>query len=135
MGRAVRGAVRRGKRLIADERLRAELELCDRWGIPHSQFKGAGTGRWTARDREKALAYRAYQRTVCPQCGTRESDWDPDLGGDPYAYVAQVHKCWGCEELQARQKEIPEGAAGAGLKVVLLPASVAAALDVQQSLT
>lgn len=72
---------------------------------------------------------------MCPQCGTRESDWDPDLGGDPYAYEASVHKCWGCEEIQHAQKRIPDGDAAAGLKVVLLPASVAAALNVQNALT
>jgi hypothetical protein len=72
---------------------------------------------------------------VCPQCGTREADWDPDLGGDPYAYLASVHKCFGCEEIQRAQKDIPDGSAAAGLKVVLLPASVAAAIDVQNALT
>ncbi|MEU6925461.1 hypothetical protein [Streptomyces sp. NPDC046631] len=72
---------------------------------------------------------------MCPQCGTRESEWDPDLGGDPYAYVASSRRCFGCEEIQRVQKHIPDGQAGAGMKVVLLPASVAAALDMQQHLT
>lgn len=72
---------------------------------------------------------------MCPHCGTRESEWDPDLGGDPYAYVAQVRKCFGCEEIQQRQKSIPESAAASGMKVLLLPASVAAAEQVIQDLT
>ncbi|KIF66286.1 hypothetical protein HY68_36915 [Streptomyces sp. AcH 505] len=120
--------------MIADDGLRKELELCDRWGIPHSLFRGAGDGRWTARDRAKALAYQEYQRSVCPQCGTREADWDPDLGGDPYAYEASTHMCFGCEEVARVQKEIPDGPASAGMKVVLLPASIVAALRVQEEL-
>ena len=102
--------------------------------MPHSQFKGAGDGTWTPKDRAKALAYQAYQRTLCPQCGTRESEWDPDLGGDPYAYVASTRKCFGCEEIGREQQHIPDGAAGAGMKVMLLPASVAAAIEIQQHL-
>lgn len=116
-----------GKRLIADERLRTELELCHQWGIPHSQFRGIGDGTWTDRDRAKALAYREYQRSVCPQCGTRESEWvdDHDMAVD--AYIAVSHKCLGCEEIALKQGEIPEGKEGAGMKVLLLPPSVRAA--------
>jgi hypothetical protein len=69
---------------------------------------------------------------VCTQCGTRESEWDPEFGGDPYAYAAAARKCFGCEEIQREQQRIPAGAAGAGMKVVLLPASVVAAIEVQQ---
>ncbi|WP_392892339.1 hypothetical protein [Streptomyces sp. LN699] len=72
--------------------------------------------------------------TLCPQCGTRESEWDPDLGGDPYACIASTRKCFGCEEIGRQHQHIPDGAAGAGMKVVLFPASVAAAIDVQQHL-
>ncbi|MFE6126724.1 hypothetical protein ACFQ6Q_00405 [Streptomyces sp. NPDC056437] len=71
---------------------------------------------------------------MCPQCGTREDEWDPDLGGDPYAYTAQARKCFGCEEIHLRQKEIPENAS-AGMKVLLLPASVVAAQEVEEALT
>ncbi|MFH8745749.1 hypothetical protein ACH4GK_00600 [Streptomyces rimosus] len=46
-----------GKRLIADAQLRAELELCDRYRIPHSFFLGVGDGRWSETDRAKALAF------------------------------------------------------------------------------
>ncbi|MFE4915800.1 hypothetical protein ACFRCX_30310 [Streptomyces sp. NPDC056652] len=71
---------------------------------------------------------------MCPQCGTRDAEWDPDLGGDPYAYTAVGHKCWGCEEIQREQKEIPDGAAGAGMKALLLPTSVLAAQEVEAAL-
>ncbi|MFF3951383.1 hypothetical protein ACFYYN_42340 [Streptomyces sp. NPDC001902] len=38
-----------GKRLTSDPGFRAEMELCHSYGIPHSQFTGAGDGRWTVR--------------------------------------------------------------------------------------
>lgn len=98
-------------------------------------FRGSGDGTWTARDRAKALAYADYQRTVCPQCGTRESDWIDDAGQYTDAYVAVTHKCFGCEEIAGKQKEVPEGQAGAGMKVLLLPAPVWAAQQVADELT
>ena len=107
-GRDPRGP---GKRLIRDERLRRELELCDRWGIPHSQFRGIGDGRWTERDRQKALAWLDYQKTVCPQCGTRYDDWDHGGDGDKQA------------ELGA------DGESPHGMKVGLVPVAAKAALD------
>lgn len=136
MGRAAGDTARRGKRLISDVRLRTELELCDRWGIPHSVFRGIGDGTWTARDRAKALAYREYQRTVCPQCGTRDAEWDETAGGDENAYVAATHKCVGCEVIADKQAELPtEGQAARGMKVYLLPSAVHAALQAQRELT
>jgi len=135
MERAVRDPHGRGKRLITDGRLRNELALCRQYRIPHSQFLGVGDGTWTERDRAKALAYETFLRSVCPQCGTRESEWLDDENGDyQEAYVAISHKCFGCEEIAAKQAEIPEGKAGAGMKVLLLPASVHAAQQVLEEL-
>ena len=125
--RAVRGPHGYGKRLTADARLRNELALCRQYGIPHSQFKGVGNGTWTERDRAKAQAYEEYLRGICPQCGTRESEWTDDEGDYQDAYIAVTHKCFGCEEIAMKQKEIPEGQAGGGLKVLLLPAHIHAA--------
>lgn len=123
----------RGKRLIADERFRTELELCDRWGIPHSLFLGAGDGTWTARDRDKALAYRNYQRSLCPQCGTRHDDWDHGGDDEEDAYAVSVQKCVGCEVIADKQQELEkQGGALNGLKIALVPASVQAAITVQQ---
>lgn len=96
---------------------------------------GVGTGTWTERDRAKALAYEQHLRSACPQCGTRESEWTDDEGDYQEAYVATTHKCFGCEEIAARQSEIPEGKAGAGMKVLLLPASVIAAQQVLEEMT
>lgn len=106
---------------------RAELELCDRWGIPHSRFRG-GDGRWTRLDRAKALAYRDYQRSVCPQCGTRAEEWQDDED----AYAATVQKCPGCEVIADTQAGLPQSEHG--LKVGLIPASVRAALDAERAL-
>ncbi|WP_435606725.1 hypothetical protein [Streptomyces ardesiacus] len=134
MERAKRGPHGRGKRLTTDDRLRNELALCKEYRIPHSQFLGVGDGTWTPRDRLKALAYEDWLRGVCPHCGTRESEWVDDQGHYQEAYVAVTHKCFGCEEITQRQSEIPEGKAGAGMKVLLLPASVHAAQQVLDQL-
>ncbi|MFJ8677215.1 hypothetical protein [Streptomyces sp. NPDC093589] len=124
-----------GKRLTTDARLRSELELCKEYGIPHSQFRGIGDGTWTARDRDKALALRDYQRTVCPQCGTRAEDWDQ--GGDDDtedAYVAVTHRCVGCQVIADKQADVHEGSSSHGVKVLLIPASVHAATEVMRQL-
>lgn len=71
---------------------------------------------------------------MCPQCGTRESDWLDDDGAYQEAYVAVSHKCFGCEEITAKQAEIPEGRSGAGMKVLLLPAAVHAAQQVLEEM-
>ncbi len=97
-------------------------------------FRGVGDGTWTALDREKALAYAALERSQCPQCGTRESEWVDDQGKYTDAYIAVSHKCFGCEEIAARQRQIPEGQAGDGMKVLLMPAAVHAAQQLAEEL-
>ncbi|MGW4270877.1 hypothetical protein ACWEGQ_00565 [Streptomyces seoulensis] len=131
-GRDPRGP---GKRLTRDERLRRELELCDRWGIPHSQFRGIGDGTWTERDRAKAIAYLDYQKTVCPHCGTRDEDWD--RGGDDQedAYTAVLQKCVGCEVIADKQAELAtSGESTHGMKIALIPVAVQTALDLMRDL-
>ncbi|MEU6016966.1 hypothetical protein ABZ826_23825 [Streptomyces sp. NPDC047515] len=125
-----------GKRLIADERLRGELELCDRWGIPHSQFRGIGDGTWTPRDRAKALAYLEYQRTVCPQCNTRYDDWDHGGPGEEDAYAVTVQRCVGCQVIADKQAELAgdKDADNNGIKIALIPAATAAAIEAQREL-
>ena len=131
-GRDPRGP---GKRLIRDERLRRELELCDRWGIPHSQFRGIGDGRWSERDRAKALAYLDYQKTVCPHCGTRYEDWDHGGDGEEDQYVAVFQRCVGCQVIADKQAELGEGdEATHGMKVALMPVAAQAALDLIRDL-
>lgn len=100
--------------------MRAELELCDRWGIPHSQWLG-GTGAWTPQDRAKALAWHEWQRTVCQSCGTRADEWDEKAGGDRDAYIPTSLRCHGCESIEQAREHIPEGPDGYGVKLALIP--------------
>ncbi|MFJ1993073.1 hypothetical protein [Streptomyces asiaticus] len=73
---------------------------------------------------------------MCPQCGTRDAEWDETAGGDESAYVAATHKCIGCEVIADKQAELPsEGQAARGMKVYLLPAAVHAALQAHRELT
>lgn len=127
-----------GKRLIGDERLRVELELCDRWGIPHSLFRGAGDGTWSERDRDKALAYRDYQRTVCPHCGTRYDDWDHGGDDEEDQFVATLQRCVGCQVIADKQAELEKDSSAEdarGMKVALVPVSVQAAVVAERELT
>ncbi|MGP3737907.1 hypothetical protein ACTWJ9_33530 (plasmid) [Streptomyces sp. GDS52] len=105
------------------------MELCHKWGIPHSQFRGHGDGTWTDLDRRKALAYAHYLKQVCPQCGTRPEEWDENAGGDEDAYRATTHRCTGCQLIADKQKTVPDGDEGHGVQVALIPTSVAAALE------
>ncbi|WP_329126017.1 hypothetical protein [Streptomyces sp. NBC_01353] len=135
MGPAQRGPYGPGKRLTHDERLRAELELCETYRIPHSQYLGLGDGRWTARDREKALAYRAYQRTVCAQCGTRYEDWDHGHDDEDDAYAVTVQRCVGCQVLADKQDELQKTDTDMhGLKLALIPVAVHAALETEREM-
>lgn len=107
------------------------MELCRHYRIPHSYYRGHGDGTWTDLDRRKARAYEQYLKQVCPTCGTRADEWDEDAGGDEDAYRATTHRCIGCQVLQDRQKEVPAGDEGHGVKVGLIPTSVHAALQFQ----
>lgn len=108
------------------------MELCHQWGIPHSQFRGHGDGIWSELDRRKSLAYAAYLKSLCPSCGTREEEWDERVGGDEDAYRATTHRCIGCQLLADKQKTVPDGDDGHGVKVLLIPTSVHAALQLQR---
>lgn len=60
-------------------------------------------------------------RTVCGGCGTRQDEWDPETGGDRHAYTASDTRCPGCQAIEHKQADLPDGRAGAGLKVGLVP--------------
>lgn len=105
------------------------MGLCRAYRIPHSQYRGHGDGTWTDLDRRKALAYEAYLKAVCPQCGTRAEEWDEQAGGDEDAYRAVTHRCIGCQLIADRQKEVPDGDEGHGVKVALIPTSVHVAMQ------
>ncbi|MFI8085930.1 hypothetical protein ACIF6L_34710 [Kitasatospora sp. NPDC086009] len=59
---------------------------------------------------------------MCPQCGTREEEWQPEAGGDRHAYVVTTNRCFGCQLLERHREGLPEGPAGAGLKLGLVDA-------------
>ena len=105
------------------------MELCNTWGIPHSFFRGHGNGTWTDLDRRKARAYADYCKAVCPSCGTRAEEWDENVGGDEDAYRAFSHRCIGCQLIADKQKTVPDGDEGHGVKVALIPTSVHAAMQ------
>lgn len=105
------------------------MEACEKYRIPHSQWRGHGDGTWTDLDRRKALAYLEFQRQVCPGCGTRHAEWDEEAGGAEDAYTPITHRCIGCQILADKQKTVPEGDEGHGVKVLLIPTSVHQALQ------
>ena len=109
------------------------MELCRDYRIPHSYFRGHGDGTWSDLDRRKARAYADYLKQVCPQCGTRSQEWDEHAGGDEDAYRAVTHRCVGCQILADKQHELPDGSDSHGMKVLLLPTSVHAALQILKS--
>lgn len=73
-----------------------EMTVCEAYRIPHSQFLG-GTPEWNQTDRDKAIWWHIRQKEKCPNCGTRDSEWDPAQGGRRDAYRVQTHRCRGCE--------------------------------------
>lgn len=100
--------------------LAAELAVCERMSIPHSQFLG-GDGVWTDLDRIKALSYAAEKAARCPSCGTRPEEWDEDAGGHQYAYIADSHRCPGCELLELERDAIPEHVKGVTVRLAVNP--------------
>lgn len=73
----------------------------------------------------KALAFEAYRRSVCEQCGTRAAEWDEDRGGDRFAYVTTTVRCVGCELIATEQQQVPDGAEGYGVRIGLVPRATA----------
>lgn len=111
------------------------MDLCRQYRIPHSVFRGHGDGTWTNLDRRKALAHEAHLRQECPSCGTRADEWDEHAGGAEDAYTPITHRCVGCQLLADKQKSVPDGDDGHGVKVLLLPSSVQAALELLRPTT
>ena len=109
------------------------MQLCRQYRIPHSQFRGHGDGTWTDLDRRKGLAYEDYLKQVCPSCGTRPEEWDEQAGGDEDAYRAITHRCIGCQLIADKQKQVPGDDEGHDVKVLLIPSSVQAALELHRT--
>lgn len=106
-----------------NERLHAELDYCVPLGIPHSRFLA-----WDEDDQDKALAYQAEMRTVCPSCGTREADWERD----PDAYVGDLRFCEGCARQERELENKPDDAKGLHPRLVTLEYAKQRALELAE---
>lgn len=95
------------------------MDYCGPRGIPHTQFL-----TWSEDDQQKALWWMARDRQRCTGCGTHPDDWNEDVGGDRFAFVAEERTCPGCRERgpaeEALAKERQQGAAKHGTRVVLV---------------
>lgn len=65
---------------------------------------------------------------MCPDCRTRLDEWDPATGGHQHAYVTDTVRCPGCELIAQERHQVPEGRAGYGVKITLLPRAAYEAL-------
>jgi hypothetical protein len=72
---------------------------------------------------------------VCPQCGTRHDDWDHGGPDEEDAYAVTTQLCVGCQVIADKQAELSreKGDDIHGLKVALIPAATAAALEVERA--
>jgi hypothetical protein len=88
-------------RLASDPRFAAEMALCMRWHMPHSQFLS-----WPELDREKALAFELHESRRCRECGVHPDDWPEDTGFDEAPpFVVEASRCYGCLALHDFQTE------------------------------
>ncbi|MFW3477346.1 hypothetical protein [Streptomyces microflavus] len=71
---------------------------------------------------------------MCPQCGTRHDDWDHGGPDEEDAYAVTVQLCIGCQVIADRQQTLArdKGEDTHGLKVALIPAAHAAAIETER---
>lgn len=96
------------------------MRYCGPRGIPHSHFLG-GPPVWSALDRDKALWWLIHDSETCPECGTRPeewAEWEPEDGDRGKPYLAELRKCWGCQERSRLQERVTDDM-GAGVWVAL----------------
>lgn len=89
------------------------MKVCAEYQIRHSEFLS-----WDPDDRDKAIWYTVRKSETCPNCGTREVEWDPDRGGNRAAYHAEICRCRGCE-VKSMAEETEEAQIGRGIYVKL----------------
>lgn len=53
--------------------------------------------RWTKEDQDKVIAWIWEKAVTCSECGTRYEEWDPELGGDIFAYYPETYLDPGCK--------------------------------------
>lgn len=83
------------------------MQVCEKYHIRHSEFLA-----WSRLDRDKAVWWHVRDRGTCQSCGTRDEEWDEELGGDRFAYVAAVGHCRGCEVKAQAQRELDNAPPG-----------------------
>lgn len=86
--------------------------------MPHSEFLS-----WSPLDRDKAIWWLVRERSRCSNCGTRDAEWDEEVGGDRFAYQPAVGHCRGCEVKGQAQRELdgaPEGSYRVGSYATLV---------------
>lgn len=90
------------------------MDLCaEVYRIPHSEFLS-----WDKLDRDKAIWQFINSRQKCPNCGTKDDEWDPEAGGDLHAYSAKIKRCRGCEVRQMAQES--DQAQGRGVYIQMV---------------
>ena len=67
---------------------------------------------------DRALEWQRRKREVCAGCGTRRAEW----ASDPFAFVATMDACPGCELIEQAREQVPEQAQG--VKLYLIPREV-----------
>ena len=90
-----------------------EMAVRADYKIRHSEFL-----KWSADDRDKAIAQHVRSRTACDRCGTRAEEWDEERGGHRRAYYAVETRCLGCEQIEAKRDSLPSDI-GRGIRIAL----------------
>ena len=98
-------------RLRYDSDLFLQLQLCNEWGIPHSEFLS-----WDPEDKAKALAFSLEKSSRCEMCGTAEWEWEENR----YAYEPVEHFCMGC---YLKHMAGEDGGSMPGTTITLLPST------------
>ena len=92
------------------------MAVCSEYRISHHEFLG-----WPQVSRDKAIWWHIREAQTCKNCGTREEEWDPDRGGDRYAYGAEIRRCRGCEVKQMGEEGVSGNVAeyGRGIYIAM----------------
>lgn len=94
------------------------MAVCAEYRIPHKVF----LRDWDKDDRDKAIWWHVRQRSACRMCGTRREEWDERQGGHRHAYLAELDRCPGCEQIEQLQSSIADDhTVGKGVRVILRP--------------
>lgn len=94
------------------------MSYCVDHGIPHSVFLGriqkVNEPYWTDEDQDKVMMFLAWKAELCPQCGTKNSDWVDDKGRllEEPLYEAVSFKCEGCAQVEQLRDHVPDKAKG-----------------------